>query len=129
MDKSILLNYTTMRKCVVCKCYVTLEKDEGLYSYYKEKLYHNSCLKSKLMGKKIGKLSDEEVEKLFIDLKEESEKHSWNIIVKNHFYKYLMDSYHLIILPTYIYQKMEQIFSGQYRNMTTPIPPYHLFDM
>lgn len=128
MDKSILLNYTTMRKCFLCKDYLTLETSQE-YIYYKDKLYHISCLKIKLNNKKVGKLSEDEINKLIDGLKEESESRAWNLMIKNHLYKFLMEKYNVIMLPTHIYTKMEQIFTGEYKNMTKPIKPEHLLDM
>jgi hypothetical protein len=33
------------------------------------------------------------------------------------------------MLPTYVYQKMEGIFNGTWKDMSCPIPPEHLLDM
>lgn len=135
IDKSILLNYTTMRKCTECKEYIQLEKyikyekEEDEFLYYKEKLYHCGCLKKKLESKKIGKMSDEDIIILIDGLRDESYNHSMNVICRNHLYKYLMEHYDVIMLPTYIYTKMEQLFTGTYKNMTKPMKCEHILDM
>ncbi len=135
IDKSILLNYTTMRKCTECKEYIQLEKFikyekvEDEFIYYKDKLYHCECLKKKLKNKKIGKMSDEDIVILIDGLRDESYNHSINLVIKNHLYKYLMDHYNVVMLPTYIYTKMEQIFTGSFRGMNKAIPVNDLFDM
>ncbi len=135
IDKSILLNYTTMRKCTECKEYIQLEKFikyekvEDEFLYYKDKLYHCECLKKKLKSKKIGKMIDEDIIVLIDGLRDESYNHAMDVLIRNHLYKYLMDHYDVIMLPTYIYAKMEQLFTGTYKNMTKPMKASHILDM
>ncbi len=135
IDKSILLNYTTIRKCTECKEYIQLEKFikyekvEDEFIYYKDKLFHCGCLKKKLKSKKIGRMSDEDIIVLIDGLRDESYNHAMDVLVRNHLYKYLMDHYDVIMLPTYIYTKMEQLFTGTYKNMTRPMKASHILDM
>jgi hypothetical protein len=87
------------------------------------------CLGHKLTTKKIGRVSEEETNELINGLKEETEKHAFELMIKNHLYKYLQSHYEVVSLPTYIYQKMEDIFNGNWKDMSQPIPACHLLDM
>jgi hypothetical protein len=129
MDFSVLLHYKTRRKCFICKDYICLEDEIKNISYYKKNFNHSSCLKNKLITKKIGRMSSDDADKLISDLREKTEEHSFDIVVKNHLYKYLCDHYQVITLPNYIFTKLESIFNGTYKNMTCPIPVTHILDM
>lgn len=129
IDKTILLNFTTMRKCYGCKEYLTLEKEEGNVCYKGDNLFHVSCLKKKYLSKKGNKLSENDVNVLIEDLVGDSRIKIETIIYKNHLYKYLQSHYDCILLPNYIYTKLEKMFLGEYKNMSSPLPPNHLLDM
>ena len=134
MDKTILLEFTTMRKCCVCKNYITLEKELDNIIYYgttsKNKLiYHRECLKKKMLSKKGNKLSEGDVDILIDDLFKDGIGHIEGLIYKNHLYLLLMKHYDIITLPNYIFTKMEQIFKGEFKKMNKPVPPEHLLDM
>lgn len=129
MDTSLFLNYSTHRKCFLCKEYIILEKQYDEIIFYKKNFNHIGCLQKKLETKKIGKLTSDEISNIIHELKKETEDHTYNIIIKNHLFKYLCLHYNVIMLPTYIFTKMEQIFTGTFRNMNKAIPPQHLLDM
>jgi hypothetical protein len=129
MFQEILLDYKTMRKCFGCKEYMTLEKELDNAVYVSKAFWHDTCYAEKLSKKKVGKLSEEDINKKMLELKLESEEHIRHTIIKNHLFKYLMFKYNVVLLPTYIFTKMEQIFKGEYRNMSSPIPPEHILDM
>jgi hypothetical protein len=128
-DRSVLLQYKTLRKCGKCKSYVTLEDDGDKVVYYKKAFWHITCLREWLLSKKIGKMCGEEVDKLIEGLKEETEDHIWHVVVRNHLYKYWMDKYNVVSLPHYIYTKVESIANGSFKNISKPVKLEHLLDM
>ena len=139
MDKTILLKFQTIRKCVICKSYLTLEKelesDSVIWYGTTEKnraIYHKDCLKKKMFTKRGNKLSEVEVGELVDGLcgvGSDSLNHLDRLVYKNHLYLYLMQKYDIITIPNYIFTKMEQIFTGKFKTMSKPIPPEHLLDM
>lgn len=130
MNKTLLLkDVTTMRKCSICKSYITLETELEDIAYQGKLLSHVSCMKDKMRKKKNSKLTFEDVEILVSDIKSESKLRIENIIYKNHLYQYLMRHYNVILIPVYIYQKMEQMFSGEFKGMSKKLLPEHLLDM
>lgn len=115
----------TTRKCFHCKDYITLEKEYYNVAHYKDSFYHRICLIEVLKKKK--KLTDEEIEKILFSV--DSIKHTFNVIIKNNLYLWLMKEYDVVMLSNHIYTKFEQIFTGTFKNMAYPIPPEHLLDM
>jgi hypothetical protein len=106
-----------------------LEKELDSVTYYKKNVHHTKCLREKLLSKKIGRMEEGEVDRLIDGLRCETEKHGMELCIKNHLYKYLQSHYEVVSLPTYIYQKMEDIFNGNWKDMSQPIPACHLLDM
>lgn len=44
-------------------------------------------------------------------------------------YEYIREQYDIQIIPTFICQKLDNIFNGTFRGMSVAIPPSHLLDM
>lgn len=129
-DKTIFIaKYKTMRKCKECKQYITLEEEMDNIVYMSSAFCHVDCAEKKMKSKKIHKMTEEAIQNKIVELKSSSEEHIYRTIVKNHLYKYLMEHYSAIMIPTYIYQKMEGIFAGTWKDMSCSIPPEHLLDM
>lgn len=130
MKKEVLLHYKTMRKCISCKEYITIEESWDTVIHYTgvskshSGVYHLECFIKKFDKNKFPK-EDRTIKEITNDGSEELFK----LVCKNHLYKYLADRYEIIMMPNYIYTKLEQIFSGDFRNMSKPIPPEHLLDM
>jgi hypothetical protein len=134
MDKTILLSFQTIRKCSICKEYITLEKDLSDTIYYgttpkNKTIQHKKCLKKKMFSKKGNKLTEGDIDILIDDLFKDGIGHLEGLIYKNHLYLLLMKHYDIITLPNYIFTKMEQIFKGEFKKMNKPVPPEHLLDM
>lgn len=132
MDKTILLNYKTFRKCGVCKEYIVLEEEfENVVWYMKSKsnksFYHISCLRKKMLSKK-GSLECD-VDKMLSDIKISGLNHIENSIYKNHLYLYFYKYYGLIGFTNSFTTKMEEIFSGTFKQMSRGIPPEHILEM
>jgi hypothetical protein len=126
---NILLHYETRRKCGQCKEFIVLEKEWDKVVYYKSTFQHIDCLCNKMLSKKIGKMNEEEVGKLIDSLKKETEEHLWSVVVRNHLFKHLISHYELVGLSNYEYMKMEEIFTGSFKDMSRPIPAEQMLDM
>ena len=132
IDRSILLKYITMRKCFSCKEYICLENEwnsENKVIHYMKGVYHRECLKRDMLKSKRVKRNEEEVELEIDRLVRDSDLLLYGIVVKNHLFKYLYDSYSIVLLPNYIFVKLEEMFKGEYKGMTKRIPPEHLLEM
>lgn len=136
MDKTILLDFKTIRKCHICKSYLTLEKelDTNSVIWYgttlkNKALFHRDCLKKKMLSKRGNKLSEDDVDILVEDMFKDGLSHIERLVYKNHLYLYLMRKYDIITLPNYIFTKMELVFNGKFKTMSKPVPPEHLLDM
>lgn len=136
MDKTILLDFKTIRKCSVCHSYITLEKELESNSvlWYgttlkNKTIQHKQCLKKKMLSKKGNKLSEGDADILLDDLFKDGVGHLERLVYKNHLYLYLMKKYDIITLPNYIFTKMELVFNGKFKTMNKPVPPEHLLDM
>lgn len=130
MDKNILLNYKTSRKCGGCKEYIFIEdelfNDTASIYHFQNKTWHKPCFNEFLSGRK---RKVDNIDSFLLSIVDESNNVLYNLCVKNHLYKYLMSKYEVILLPNYIYTKMEQVFTGKFKNMSQPIPPQDLLDM
>lgn len=132
IDKSILLKYKTMRKCFACKEFICLEdewNDENKIIHYTKGVYHRECLKKEMLKSKRVKKTEDEVELEIDRLVKDSDLLLYGVVVKNHLYKYLYDSYSIVLLPNYIFVKLEEIFKGEYKNMSKKIPPEDILEM
>jgi hypothetical protein len=129
-DRTILINkYKTMRKCKECKEYITLETEWDSTIYVSNAFHHINCFKNKMLNKKIRRPSEEALDIKINELRLSSDEYIYKTMAKSHLYKYLCDAYGVVMLPTYVYQKMEGIFNGTWKDMSCPIPPEHLLDM
>lgn len=129
MDKTIILDFKTMRKCGDCHKYITLENELDNVVYKGKVIYHVDCLKKKMLSKKGCKLSVGDVDVLIEDLRLDGIGHVEELIYKRHLYGYLMQYYDVIDFTRRVYTKMEQIFTGNFKNMSRKIPPEHLLGM
>ena len=118
----------TTRKCGLCKEHIELEKEQKTVLQNK-KYYHYDCFIEKEMSKKRNVLTQQEVENLANQLIEENKNFINEIINKNHLCLWLQKKYNLIIVPTYIYQKLADIHNGTWKDINTKIPPEDLLDM
>jgi hypothetical protein len=129
VDKSLLLNFKTMRKCQLCKEYVCIESDWDSILYSGKGAWHIECFRKDLLKKNKSKKSMNEIELLVNHIRDESQLILFNLVIKNHLYKYLAEHYRVILLPNYFFTKAEQIFTGEWKDMSRPIYPEHLLEM
>lgn len=119
-----------MRKCHLCKEYITIEDEwDNIVHYSCETksnngVYHLNCFVS-LFNKNKFKKENRQLDEIL----NESEKELYNLVCKNHLYKWWAEKYDIILLPNYIFTKTEEIFKGVWKEMSKPIPPEHLLDM
>ena len=118
----------TTRKCGLCKEHIELEKEQKTVLQNK-KYYHYDCFIEKEMSKKRNVPTQQEAEDLANQFIEENKNFINEIINKNHLYLWLQKKYNLIIIPTYIYQKLADIHNGTWKDINTKIPPEDLLDM
>jgi len=115
------------RKCKCCKEYLDIEKDN--FVYYKKRYYHFDCAINETLDRKNNKLSKEQCVDKFTQLQNENREEINNIINKERLYKWLQNTYNTVVLPSYFYIKMDEIFSGIYKGLSKDIPPEDLLDM
>ena len=65
----------------------------------------------------------------FIQIRKESYNHLIHSVEKQCVYEFILDTYDLNIIPTNIWEKISDIYSGTYKGMSISIPPEHLLDM
>jgi len=118
----------TTRKCGLCKENIELEKEKKTVLQSK-KYYHYDCFIEKEINKKRNVLTKEEIENLASQLIEENKNFINEIINKNHLYLWLQKKYNLTMIPTYIYQKLADIYNGTWKDINIKIPPEDILDM
>ena len=122
-----MINISITRKCKCCKEYLDIEKDN--FVYYKKRYYHFDCAVNETLDRKNNKLSKEQCVDKFTQLQNENREEINNIINKERLYKWLQNTYNTVVLPSYFYIKMDEIFSGIYKGLSKDIPPEDLLDM
>jgi len=118
----------TTRKCGLCKENIELEKELKTVLQSK-KYYHYDCFIEKETSKKRNTPTQQEAEDLADQLIKENKDFINEIINKNHLYLWLQRKYNLIVIPTYIYQKLADIHNGSWKDINTKIPPEDILDM
>ena len=131
INKSLLLNYKTNRKCDVCKEFIFLEdyifEENVQVIRLDKKSYHKDCLaeifesKRKYKGLNFDTFWNENIDKSTLVF--------WNIVAKNHLYKYVVEHYNITYITNAFYQKMEQIYNGKWKNVSKCVRPEHILDM
>jgi hypothetical protein len=115
------------RKCQTCSKYIDLEKESFIYD--KKVYYHTECLFDHLTNKKRNSLDEQQAKEYISNLLPGSIEKGKFIVNRQKFYKWIQKQYELITLPTYFYQKSEEIFNGTWKDITRKIPPEDLWDM
>lgn len=107
-----------LRKCACCdvnKKTKSINLENNDYIKYKNKFYHIECFIEKEKNKKRCKLTDDELNKLLIELKRDTEIFKNNLIEKNKFYKWIYENYKITVLSKYLYTKISEINNGNYK--------------
>lgn len=117
----------TTRKCASCSEEIILEKDNPVL--LKKKYYHYDCFIVKETTKKRNTLTLDQAESLAKEIIEENKEYINELISKNHLYLWLQKKYELISIPSYIYQKLADINSGNWKDLNRGISSEDLLDM
>lgn len=115
------------RKCHTCDKYIDLEKESFIFD--KKVYYHTECLFEYLTNKKRNPLDEQQAKEYINNLSSMSKEKGKFIVNRQKFYKWIQHKYELVTLPTYFYQKSEEIFNGTWKDIIRKIPPEDLWDM
>lgn len=123
------------RKCGCCEEYFYISHndiDDAIY--YDKKTYHSSCFIN--MCNKRSQMKREDVSQKWTwvlnhldQIRKESYQHLSLAITKENVFEFIKDSYDVTIVPTTVWQKLSDIYSGTFKGMSVGIPPEHLLDM
>lgn len=94
--------------------------------YYHTKCFIEMCNK-KISSRKTKKWIDalNNIETLEQDAINATEDHFF----KDDVYKFIISTYDIAVIPSYIWIKLNKIYSGEFQGMSTGIQPAHLCDM
>lgn len=136
-----MANINIMKKCDICKKYISLKENLDQVVYFEKNkkksdtkigvFNHFNCLVEKELNKKRNKSPREEIEQKFKKIQNQKEniEHIKNTILKSEFYKWLQNSYRIVVIPIYFFIKIENIIKGEYQGLAFGIPLEDLFDM
>jgi len=114
------------KKCSICKEFVSLEKDNVVWN---KSYMHFDCLAQKEYGKKSNKLSLEQIIENIKIIQKENESHVQQTLLRERFYRWLQQSYSIVVIPKYFFVKIDSVITGEYKGLTIPIPLEDIFDM
>ena len=128
-------NIGIKRKCSCCgeDFYISKDNiDDAIY--YDKKTYHSSCFIN--ICNKRSKMKREDVSQKWTwvlnhldSIKQESYEHLKLAVIKEDVFNFIKDAYDITIIPTTVWQKLNNIYNGTFKGMTYGIPPEHLLDM
>jgi hypothetical protein len=129
------VNIKIKRKCGCCGEYLYISKNNiNEAIYYDKKTYHSRCF-TNMCEKRINNKRKDISEKWksiynHINL---IEKDTYNHLIvaieRDEIFKFIRDNYNLTIIPTIVWQKLKNIYSGTFKGMSIGIPPCDLLDM
>jgi hypothetical protein len=121
----------TTRKCKECGELVVLEEFNFVYNESNKRYIHYDCFVGSLTNRKNKPLEVEEAQKIANELKNDDgiRKMAEGLIGRNHLYKWLQKKYELVVMPSSIFTKFEDVFKGRYKGMDRGVPPEDLLDM
>jgi hypothetical protein len=90
---------------------------------------HFDCLAQKEYGKKSNKLSLEQIIENIKIIQKENESHVQQTLLRERFYRWLQQSYSIVVIPKYFFVKIDSVITGEYKGLTIPIPLEDIFDM
>lgn len=128
-------NIVVNRKCACCKADIlvsAISLNEVIY--YDKKTYHSKCFME--MCEKRSKMKRPDVSEKWkyvlntLDMiRNDTYAHFDVAIIKEAIFLFIKESYDISIIPTSVWQKLGNIYSGTYKGMGIGIPPEHLIDM
>lgn len=123
------------RKCGCCGSSICISKssvDDAIF--YDKKSYHRKCfidICNKRAGMKRVDVAEKWlwVQKNINRIEKESRKHFLEAIYKEEVNQFIMEEYGLTVIPSSVWQKLSNIYTGSYRGMSIGISPDELIDM
>lgn len=131
-----IANGTSIKRvCSCCKNTIYIDNDNIESAiYYDKKTYHSNCFfnmcnrRSKMVRADVSQ-KWEWVLRNIDSIMYESHEHLYKEICKEAVYDFIKEAYSLSIIPTTVWQKISNIYSGTFKGMSSGIPPEHLLDM
>jgi len=124
------------RKCGCCGNEIIIDKTNvGDVIYYDKKTYHSKCFTDiceKRMKSKRVNISEKwtNVYNNIESIKKDSYTHLMSSIYKEDIFYFIQENYNITIIPTTVWQKIANIYSGNFPGLLgNGIPPEHLLDM
>lgn len=123
------------RKCGCCGEYLYINKnniDKAIY--YDKKTYHSDCFinlcKKRSTSKRINISEKWKWNFNHIEIiKNDTYSHFIESIEKDEVFQFIKEAYDLTIIPTTVWQKLNNIYNGTFKGMSVGIPPSDLLDM
>lgn len=126
------------RKCSCCKTEMNITKNNiSDCIYFDKQTYHKSCFE-KMLNIYLSKGSKRRISakrEYALNHKSEIQKNSYdhflNALNKEYLFEFIKSQYDITVIPTNIWNKLANIYSGKFKGMTegNGIPPTHLLDM
>jgi hypothetical protein len=116
------------KKCSICKEFMSLELEKNDIVWNKTYMHFN-CYVQKEFNKRGNKLSEEQVKDKIKKIQQENENHVFSALLKDSFYRWIQQSYGIVSIPTYFFQKIDSVITGEYKGLTSGICLEDLFDM
>lgn len=120
-----------IRKCSICdkigEKSISVEKDDYIHISGKQaKYYHTDCYKIKL-GK--DGFNKEQIEKEVEYIKNIMSENKLSSVIKDEFYYKIMDIYNITTVPNSYILRVNQVVSGEYKQMRNPIQYSEMLEM
>ena len=116
------------KKCSICHEFMSLELEKDNIVWDKSYM-HVDCYVNKLFNKKRNKLTLEQIKDNVLKIQKENESHVLSALLKDSFYRWIQQSYGIVSIPTYFFQKIDSVIKGEYKGLTRGIPLDDLYDM
>ena len=126
-------NVGIKRKCGCCGKYLYVNKTNlNDVTYYDKITYHSNCF-IEICQRRTGKRNASKKWQWALDhidsVKNDTYLHFINSIYRDEIYQFIRESYNITIIPTTIWNKLSDIYTGTFKGMIQGIPPEHLLDM
>lgn len=123
------------RKCGCCgeSFYISKNNIDSAI-YYDKKTYHSSCFINMCQRRSEMKRVDVSQKWTWVlnhleTIKNETYSHLFDAIEKEEIFNFIKDTYDITVIPTTVWQKLNNIYAGTFKGMSVGIQPSHLLDM
>lgn len=122
------------RKCGHCGETFYISKyniEEAIY--YDKKLYHSRCFinmcQEKLCAKRSNKQKWSSALRQIDAIQKDTCTRLTDALYREDIFYFILDAYDITIVPSVVWRKLNQIYTGTIEGMSVGIPPAHLLDM